>query len=296
MLYGNFYAIKKSLRKSGFNEPLQMLGIMMLFILGVVMFPTRRIVEWFYKGGNDFVFVLADGLERILFSALMIRFALQFGFRIIPRKTRIIDVLVVLPAFVIAVNNFPFVSFFSGDCSVTESAVNAFIFAVWCVGVGLFEELSFRGVILPLVLIALRKIDDGKKRWQFLKKRQVFFTLALSSAIFALTHLVNIFNGNIGGTFLQVGYTFLIGAMCGIITVKTGNVLLSATAHIVYNFCGMLIEKCGDGVTWTLPQIIFTAAVGTVLGVYLIAVAVRSDKDPAAALYMLGEDAEPEAE
>ena len=46
----------------------------------------------------------------------------------------------------------------------------------------------------------------------------------------------------IGGTFLQVGYTFLIGAMCGIITVKTGNVLLSATAHIVYNFCGMLIE------------------------------------------------------
>ncbi|MBQ7164261.1 MAG: CPBP family intramembrane metalloprotease [Clostridia bacterium] len=285
--------MKKSLRRSGFREPGQMLLIMMLFILGVVTFPTRRIVGWFYKGENEFVFLLADGAERLLFSALMIRFALQFGFRIIPRKTRIIAVLSVLPAFVIAVNNFPFVAYFSGDCAVMESAENILIFALWCLGVGTFEEISFRGVILPLVFIKINKIKDDGKRWVFLKKKPVFWTLALSSAIFALTHLVNIFNGNIGGTFFQVGYTFLIGAMCGIITVKTGNVLLSALAHVVYNFCGMLVDNCGTGVMWTAPQMIFTAAVGVILGGYLIAVAFLSDRDPAPATYMLGEDDEP---
>ena len=82
--------MKKSLRKSGFREPLQMLGIMMLFIIGVVTFPTRRILGWFYKGEDEFVFLFADGVERLLFTALMIRFALQFGFRIIPRKTHVI--------------------------------------------------------------------------------------------------------------------------------------------------------------------------------------------------------------
>lgn len=275
--------IKKSLRRSGFKEPVQMAGIMMLFIIGVVTFPTQWIVELFYKGGDELVLRMADGITRLIFSVMMLYFIGNFGFRVIPRKTHIIDLLVVIPALIIAVNNFPFVAYINGDCSLTEDAGGIIMFAVWCIGVGLFEEISFRGVILPLTLIFLKD-----------KKRPVFFTIAVSSAVFALTHLVNLFSGNIGGTILQVGYTFLIGAMCGIVTVKTGNVFISALVHIVYNFCGMLVEYCGKGVMWTWPQIICTAVVGVIIGVVMIVIAVRSDNLPENVFNMLGEDDLPE--
>ena len=285
------FAIKKSLRRSGFTEPVQMAGIMMLFILGVVMFPTRRIVGWFYNGEDEFVFLLADGVERLIFTALMLRFAAQFGFRLVSFKTRAISYLTVLPALLVAVNNFPFVSFFSGDCGLNQTD-NVLSFCVWCVGVGLFEEVSFRGIIYPLINISIYKHCKEGSKFAFLKNRPVFWTIALSGTVFALTHLVNLFNGNIGGTFLQVGYTFLIGCMCGIVTAKTGNVYFSALVHIVYNFCGMFIDYCGYGRMWTVPQIICTAVAGVILGAYLIFVAFRADRHPEPTRYMLGEEDE----
>ena len=298
------FAIKQSLRKSGFKEPLEMLGIMMLFILGVVMFPTRRIVQFFYHGDKEWVFWLADGIQRLLFSVMMLRFVFNFGFRIWAKKVRFTGLLVVVPALIIATNNFPFVSYFMGECELACSKEELISFTVWCLGVGIFEELSFRGIILPLVHILIHesprwrvkiKQADGavsvkiKKRT---KKHAVFFTVAFSSAIFALTHLVNIFNGNIGGTIVQIGYTFLIGAMCGIVTVKTGNVALAALVHFVYNFCGMLIEYCGKGVMWTWQQIVCTASVGVVIGVIMIIIVYLADRSPELTFGMLGDGAE----
>ena len=65
--------------------------------------------------------------------------------------------------------------------------------------------------------------------------------------------------------------------------------MLSALAHTVYNFCGMFVDYCGKGTVWTVPQIIFTAIIGTVIGAYLILVAVRSDRNPEPLQNMLGE-------
>ena len=283
------FAIKKSLRRSGFGEPIQMIGIMLLFTIGVVAFPTRQIVELFYKGGDEFILMLATGVERIVFFAVMLVFMLQFGFHPVCGGRRAVDFLTVVPAFVIAVNNFPFVSFLSGDCTVAGGAREIALFAVWCVGVGLLEETAYRGIILPLTYVAIKKIKpDGKL--SFLKKRPVFFSLAISSALFALSHLINLFSGNVGGTFLQVGYTFLIGAMCGIVTVKTGNVFLAALTHTAYNFFGMIVEYCGRGVMWTLPQTIFTAAVGVCLGGFLLAVAFLTDRKEEDMSSILGGD------
>ena len=275
-MYFPTFANKKSLRKSGVNEPVQMAAIMMLFILGVVMFPTRKIVGWFYSGDDEFVFLLADGIQRLIFSAVMFKFIADFGFNVIPEKMRVAGFFAVLPAVIIAINNFPFVSFLSGNCSVTETPGNIAIFAVWCLGVGLFEEVSFRGVVLPLIYVKLRESNLTV----FGKKKPVFLTVAISSAIFALTHLVNLFNGFNPAVFLQVGYTFLIGSMCGIVFVKTGNILFPSAMHFIYNFGGMLVEKCGVGTIWTTEQIICTAVVGVIVGAYLVYVVLfTADKD-----------------
>lgn len=257
---------KKSLRKSGVNEPVQMAAIMMLFILGVVMFPTRKIVGWFYKGEDEFIFLLSDGIQRLIFSAVMFKFITDFGFHFMPKKFYAGGFLMVLPALIVAVNNFPFVSYFSGDCSITETPRNILFFAIWCVGVGLFEEVSFRGVVLPIIYIKMRE----SKLKIFGKSKPVFLTVAISSAIFALTHLINLLNGFNPAVFLQVGYTFLIGSMCGIVFVKTGNIFFPAVLHMIYNFGGMLVEKCGRGSLWTTQQIICTAVVGVIVGAYLV--------------------------
>ena len=257
---------KKSLRKSGVNEPVQMAAIMMLFILGVVMFPTRKIVGWFYKGEDEFIFLLSDGIQRLIFSAVMFKFITDFGFHFMPKKFYAVGFLMVLPALIVAVNNFPFVSYFSGDCSITETPRNILFFAIWCVGVGLFEEVSFRGVVLPIIYIKMRE----SKLKIFGKSKPVFLTVAISSAIFALTHLINLLNGFNPAVFLQVGYTFLIGSMCGIVFVKTGNIFFPAVLHMIYNFGGMLVEKCGRGSLWTTQQIICTAVVGVIVGAYLV--------------------------
>lgn len=268
MIFHRTLANKKSLRKSGINEPIQMAAIMLLFILGVVTFPTSKIVGCFYKGNDRLVFLLADGIERIIFTAIMLKIIVDFGFRFTPKKPCFTGLLAVLPALIIAINNFPFVSYFNGNCSISASPKDLCFYTVWSLGVGLFEEVAFRGVMLPLIYVKLRD-----------KKRPVFFTLAISSAIFALTHLINLLNGFNPAVFLQVGYTFLIGAMCGIVFVKTGNVFFSAIIHIIYNFGGMLIEYCGSGTMWTIPQIICTAVVGGIIGAYLIYVAITADKN-----------------
>ena len=104
----------------------------------------------------------------------------------------------------------------------------------------------------------------------FGKSKPVFLTVAISSAIFALTHLINLLNGFNPAVFLQVGYTFLIGSMCGIVFVKTGNIFFPAVLHMIYNFGGMLVEKCGRGSLWTTQQIICTAVVGVIVGAYLV--------------------------
>ena len=135
-----------------------MAGIMMLFIIGVVTFPTRRIVEWIYPLATEHIFLFADGLERVIFTIVMIRFIKSFGFRVIPRKTNLITLISLIPALIVAVNNFPFVSMFMGECKVVEQPLNITFFAFWCVGVGMFEEVAFRGVILPLCLIKINKL------------------------------------------------------------------------------------------------------------------------------------------
>ena len=292
LFYKNF--AKKSLRRSGFKEPVQMTAIMLLFVLGVVTFPTRSIVGFFYKGGEEFVFLFAEGVQRIAFTFMMLHFAKSLGFKLIPRKTHVFGIFATLLAFVIAVNNFPFVSYITGQVGVEENSVQLLSFMLWCVGVGLFEEVSVRGIIFPLVLIKL----SGEKAPKLFKKRPVFWSIAISSVIFSLLHLVNLLNGNVGGTFMQVGYTFLIGAMCCIVTAVTGDVLVSACIHTVYNVCGMMIESCGfvvrGGRYWSTGQIICTAAVGAVVCVIMIIIALRADKDPSVATYMLGDAAIPE--
>lgn len=173
---------------------------------------------------------------------------------------KLFPLLLVLPGFLIAVNNFPFVSFFSGECGISVDLERIFIFAIICIGTGFFEEMAFRGCAFMILLKSRTK-----------SRAKVFLAILFSSVVFGLIHFVNIFFGASPlAVLLQIGYSALIGALCSMVLLLTGNIWLCVILHATYNFCGGLIDNVGFGVQWTTGQMIFTAIVAIIVAAYFV--------------------------
>ena len=99
----------------------------------------------------------------------------------------------------------------------------------------------------------------------------VFLAIVISSVIFGLVHLVNLFSGGSAmGVILQTGYSFLIGGMCAVILVKTKNIWYCVLLHGVYNFAGGVVPECGGGDIWNTPTVILTTAIALAVAAYVI--------------------------
>lgn len=192
--------------------------------------------------------------------ALMWRFA--YTHLLVPKKPSLMRILFVLPFFVIAVNNFPFLSVLMGDAGLAGATAGGYAkYALLCLSVGLFEELAFRGCAFTIALEQTKKIESAPIR--------VLVASVISSAIFGLVHLTNLFAGaSVGGTLLQVSYSFLIGGMCSIILIKTQNVWYCVLCHAIYNFAGGVVPELGSGTLWTVPTVVLTAVVAVAVTVY----------------------------
>ena len=74
---------------------------------------------------------------------------------------------------------------------------------------------------------------------------------------------------------LQIGYSFLIGGMCSVVLLKTGNIWYCVILHAVYNFAGGVVPNCGSGIIWDTPTVILTAVVAVAVAAYVIALLFR---------------------
>lgn len=187
--------------------------------------------------------------------------------------------LALLPALLVAVNNAPLIALFSGSAGVTAGAEQVMLFALACVFVASFEELTFRGIVFPLLL---SHFGAGKR------KRTA--AVLASSLLFGLMHLVNLVSGGVGETFLQAGYTFLIGAMFAVVLLCTGDLAVCIVLHSVYNFGGMLVPTLGYGSffdLWSIPAIAVTALIGAAAIVFYLFALLRLPDGCAERLYRL---------
>lgn len=186
-----------------------------------------------------------------------------------------------LPALAVVINNYPILSAIRGDAYLTRPEL-VWLFAADSLMIGVFEEIAFRGVLFPLLL-------EGRRG----TTRQIFRTTVTVSAVFGLVHLVNLIEGaGIGPTLLQVGYSFLIGGMCSIVLLKSGNLLLCILLHAVYDFCGGLYPTLGAGVWWDTPTVVFTAALGVAVFCLMMRILLRVTPEEAARLYRNRKNAE----
>lgn len=182
-------------------------------------------------------------------------------------KQPVLRYIAVLPCVLLVINNLPLLSLIKGDAYLSYGIGYILIFALQCLAIGFFEEIAFRGLFF---LLALRKYHASRL--------QVFATIIISSAVFGLYHLFNLLEGSAPGpVFLQIGYSTLIGAMCAVVFLKTGNIFVCILLHAVYDFCGTLVPTLGGGTWWDTPTVIFTVLLAVFVFLYMLVLFLRMD-------------------
>ncbi len=164
-----------------------------------------------------------------------------------------------IPCFIIAVDNFQFSAYFQGKMELIRTDVeDVLLFLVYCLFIGLFEELIFRGVLFSVFADLFSKDRKG-----------FLMTYVVSSVVFGLSHLLNGFSG---ATILQVGYTTLTGGLFAFCLIKTKNIFCCAITHGVYNFCGLLfdVNGLGTGVVFDVGTVVTMLIVSVLVGVFVL--------------------------
>ena len=167
--------------------------------------------------------------------------------------------LYLIPCMIIAVDNFQFCAYFSGKMQLVRTSLKDFtLFGAYCLSIGLFEEIVFRGIIFSTLAGFF-----GNTRKGFLT------TYILSSCVFGVAHL---FNGFSLGTLLQVAYTILTGGLFAFCLIKTKNIFCCAFVHAIYNFCGLLfdVQGLGSGVVFDMGTTITMLIVSIIVGIFVL--------------------------
>lgn len=217
--------------------------------------------------------LLKSLISRMLGSAVFFCLLGYLRYRIW-NKPRIGCLLILIPTFLVVVNNLPILALINREAQIDRWDLVA-LFALDSLLIGIFEELAFRGTLFLAILERHRS-----------STKQIFWVTVISSAAFGLIHFVNMAEGQgIVPTLMQVGYSFLIGAMCSIVLLKTGNIVFCILLHGVYDFCGMLLPTLGSGSWWDTPTVIFTAILAVAVSLFMLAVLCHITPDETDRLY-----------
>lgn len=182
--------------------------------------------------------------------------------------------LLCFPALVIVVNNLPIIGLVSGNAYVERTDLIP-LFALQCLAIGFFEELAFRGFVFPYVMEKRHETRTG-----------IFFSIVISGGIFGLVHMLNLFAGaSPASVFLQIGYSFLIGAMCSVVLLRTNNIWICAALHAIYDFCGFLVPTLGGGKIWDTATVILTVILSLAVTAYMTCLFFTTDIEDAKNIY-----------
>lgn len=245
------------------------LGISIIFVL-IILIPLKSIYleiagleELTLKAGYLIGFV-----QRILgfcICVYMIRKlnytdVLKFGISSGPKV-----IYLVWPAVILIFFNMPYDLLLSGKYSADVSLILPLVLRY--TGVGLIEESFFRGLILAILLSA----------WG-INKKGIYRSVIVSSILFGLVHLTNLFNILKGKdvmieTISQVFYVTFLGIFFAAIYLRTKNLWIAVIIHSLFDIADGLYAiaiKTGgiSSITNTLTAVSITDEVlNAVLGI-----------------------------
>ena len=209
-------------------------------------------------------------------------------------KSRRAAVALLLSA-VVAVNNFPIVSLITGDMQIDAPPLRIVLFTLACLGIGLFEEFAFRGIVFPTLcdrlLPILRKKREASIKPHRLPVETVTAVLSifLTSAIFGLLHVMNLLSGGSPvAVLMQIGYTFLIGGMCAIVLLYTRSLVFPVLIHAVYDFGGLMDVHIAVGSRWDPLTVTLTAVIGVIAAIVFVVLLLRTSPEAVSAITRRG--------
>jgi len=180
------------------------------------------------------------------------------GLFLVPKDNLGKSFLWCLPCLLCVIANFPFSALIANAATVDKSDL-IWLFALYCLLIGIFEETLFRGICGHIIAGLFEK-----------KKYKNFLCVLVTSLIFACWHLFNLTSGNVGATLLQVGYSFLIGAMLSAVMLKCDNIYACIILHAIFDFGGLLIPTLGSGAFQDVTFWILTAVFGVLCLIHVL--------------------------
>lgn len=267
----------ESLRNDAQKSPISHIAIVSLMAIGLTAIPLHLLLGLIVEDATTLT-LLSQMILRIALSLFAIYLVFDYKFfRAFKLKVSLKGLVMVIPAFLVVINNIPIIALITGNVQITASTLNVVLFVFYCFSIGLYEEVVFRGIVFPLCLMATKN-----------KKHGVFWAMAISSAIFALGHIMALLSGaSIVSTLLQIGYSFLIGAMCAIVVYITHNLTIAIVLHTIFDIGGLMTTFIAVGNQWDLATIIITAVLGVIVTAYMFIVAIKSKSDKINPLYFI---------
>lgn len=199
---------------------------------------------------------LTRGIGGVVFLTLL--WYLEYNVLNPIRKPFLRSLIFCIPAFCVVINNLHIYTLIIGVEKVTAGGGMIALLALECFCVGLFEEMAFRGVVFLGILERRRG-----------RVRDIVIAIIISSVIFGIVHSLNFFYMSPGAVLQQIGYSFLIGAMCSVVLVRTKNIWLCVVLHAIFNFGGALVPTLGEGFVWDIPTIVVTVIIAVFTTVYM---------------------------
>ena len=244
------------------KTPWQFIFVVILYTIGAVSFPTS--IFSYILGSSENAKMISIFLSRAICLILPIWLIFEVKTqKILLGKFSLKSLVIILPFLIVVINNFPIISLLSGDVSFSDD--NNFIkwlcYSLVVLGGVLIEEFTFRGLVLPTLYMHFKSSN-----------KRVFLTVLAQSALFGLVHLVNLFAGSgFVPVIMQIGYSFLIGAVCGIAFIKTGNFYSAVVIHFIFNLGGMLYDyNMISGNVWTNLTIVVTVIIAIIVAIYAL--------------------------
>lgn len=224
---------------------------------------SKRISSCLGKTDGELLNML---ISRTLGGAAFLFLTASCTYRVFGMKTS--HVLYGIPALIVALNNLPFLSILSGNAGIDAEVGKILLLFAECMAVGFFEEMAFRAFVFLSVMEKRRN-----------SRVDIFKSVIISSVIFAVIHLVNIITSSPVAVIMQIGYSFLIGAMCSVVLLYTHSIFYCIVIHGLFNFMGAIVPTYGHGlIIWDhVPTMILTAIVGIICAVFYIVSFMRYD-------------------
>lgn len=175
---------------------------------------------------------ITRGFIGIFLMILMVKIGYKkmFSFRNVGSS-----LMIMLPALLISINNFPIIAYLNGRAYLTEPNYRVLLFFIECLSVGFFEEIIFRGILLSFLMQKFIDMKNG-----------IWMSIIISSLIFGIFHMINVFTGaSMSITIVQMGYSFLMGMLWAVMYLRTGNLWLTMLLHATYNFFGQVMFYLG---------------------------------------------------